>query len=76
MQPAEMFTQDLKFYCLLLEKKVYLINFSIKFNEMKFYTVLMNWSIREKMLTYFNNKFRPVNRMHCIKYSVNISLLT
>ena len=76
MQPAEMFTQDLKFYCLLLEKKVYLINFSIKFNEMKFYTVLMNWSIREKMLTYFNNKFRPVSRMHCVKCGVNISLLT
>jgi len=37
------FTHDFKFYCLFLEKKVYLINFSFKFNEMKFYSVLMNW---------------------------------
>ena len=50
------FTQDFKFYCLLLEKNVYLLNFSFKFNEIKFYTMLMNWSIREKMLSYFYNK--------------------
>ena len=31
----------------------------------------MNWLIREKMLTYFYNKFRPVNCMHYIKYGVN-----
>ena len=24
----------------------------------------MNWLIREKMFTYFYNKFRPVNCMH------------
>ena len=28
------------------------------------------------MFTYFYNKFRPVNRMHYIKYGVNSSLLT
>ena len=36
----------------------------------------MNWSIREKMFTYFYNKFRPVNCMHYIKCGVNSSLLT
>jgi len=36
----------------------------------------MNWLIREKMFTYFYNKFRPVNRMHYIKYDVNSSLFT
>jgi len=36
----------------------------------------MNSLIREKMFTYFYNKFRPVNRMHYIKYGVNSSLLT
>ena len=36
----------------------------------------MNWLIWEKMVTYFYNKFRPVNRMHYIKYGVNSSLLT
>jgi len=36
----------------------------------------MNWLIREKIFTYFYNKFRPVNRMHYIKYDVYSSLLT
>ena len=36
----------------------------------------MNWLILEKMFTYFYNKFRPVNRLHYIKYGVNSSLLT
>jgi len=36
------FTGDFKFECLLLEKKAYLIDFSFKFNEMKFCTLLMN----------------------------------
>jgi len=31
----------------------------------------MNWLIWEKMFTYFYNKFRPVNRMHYIKYGAN-----
>ena len=35
----------------------------------------MNWLSQEEMLTYFYNKFRPVNRMHYIKCSVNSSLL-
>jgi len=73
----EFFTGDFKFYCLLLEKKkAYLIDFSFKFNEIKFCTVLMNWLIREKMFTYFYNKFRPVNLMYYIKRGVNSSLLT
>ena len=72
----EFFTGDLKCYCLLLEKKAYLIDFSFKFNEIKFCSLLMNWLIREKMFTYFYNKFRPVNQMHHIKYGVNSSLLT
>ena len=71
-----LFTQDFKFYYLLLEKKASLIDFSFKFNEIKFCTVLMNWLIQEKMLNYFYNKFRPVNRMHYIKCGVNSSLLT
>ena len=36
----------------------------------------MNLLIREKMFTYFYNKFRPVNRMYYIKCAVNSSLLT
>jgi len=36
----------------------------------------MNWLIREKIFTYFYNKFRPVNRMYYIKCGVNSSLLT
>jgi len=71
------FAGDFKFYCILLgEKKSYLIDFSFKFNEIKFCTLLMSWLIREKMFTYFCNKFRPVNHMHCMKYGVNSSLLT
>jgi len=36
----------------------------------------MNWLIWKKMLTYFYNKFRPVNHMHYTKCGVNSSLLT
>jgi len=57
-------------------EKAYLIDFSLKFNEIKFCTVLMNWLIWEQMFTYFNKKFRPVNRMYCIECGVNSSLLT
>jgi len=32
----------------------------------------MNWLIWEKMFTYFYNKFRPMNRMHYIKFGVNV----
>jgi len=64
-----------KFLCMLLEKKSYLIGFSFKFNAIKFGNLLMNWFIQEKIFTYFYNKFRPVNRMHYIKYDVNSSLL-
>jgi len=49
--------------------------FSFKFNEIKFCTLLMNWLSREKMYTYFCNKFRSVNCMYCIKCGVNSSLL-
>ena len=28
----------------------------------------MNWLIREKIFTYFYNKFRSVNRMHYVKF--------
>jgi len=35
------------------KKKAYLIDFSLKFNAIKFYTVLMNWLIQEKVFTYF-----------------------
>jgi hypothetical protein len=64
-----------KFQCMLLEKKSYLIDFSFKFNAIKFGNLLMNWFIREKMFTYCY-KFRPVNHMHYIKFSVNSLLLT
>jgi len=71
------FARDFKFYCLLLGgEKASLIDFSFKFNEIKFCTVLMIWLIQEKMLTYFYNKYRPVSRMHYIKCVVNSSLLT
>jgi len=58
---------------LTLRKKAYLIDFSFKFNEIKFCTLLMNWLIQKKMFTYFYNKFRSVNRMHYIKCGVNSS---
>jgi len=70
------FSGDFKFLCLLLGKKTYLIDFSFKFNEIKFCTLLKNWLICKKMFTYFYNKFRPVNCMRYIKCGVNISLLT
>jgi len=57
-------------------EKTYLIDFSFKFNEIKFCTLLMIWLIWEKMFAYFYNKFRPVNHMHYIKCGVNSSLLT
>jgi len=60
---------------MLLEKKLYLIDFSLKFNAIKFGNLLMNWFIQEKIFTYYN-KFRPVNHMHYIKCSVNSLLLT
>jgi len=61
---------------LTLRKKAYIIDFSFKFNEIKFCTVLMNWLIREKMFNYFYNKFRPMNHVYYIKCGVNSSLLT
>jgi len=61
---------------MLLENKLYLIDFSIKFIAIKFGSLLMNWIIREKIFTYCYNKFRPVNHMHYIKCSVNSLLLT
>jgi len=60
----------------LRKKKAYLLDFSFKFNEIKFCTLLMNWLIWEKMFTYFYNKFRPVNHISYIKCGVNILLLT
>jgi len=65
-----------KFQCMLLEKKSYLVDFSFKFNAIKFGNLLMNWFIWKKMLTCCYNKFRPLNRMHHVKCSVNSSLLT
>jgi len=61
---------------MLLKKKLYLIDFSFKFNEIKFCTLLMNWLTQEKIFTYFYNKFRSLNRMHYIKCGVKSSLLT
>jgi len=34
----------------------------------------MNWLIKEKIFTYFYNKFRSVNRTNYMKCGVNISL--
>ena len=48
----EFFTGSFKFYCLLLGKKAYLIDFSFKFNEIKFCTLPVNWLIRKKLFTY------------------------
>ena len=68
------FNGDFKFYCLLLERKAHRIDFSFRFNETKFCTLLMNRLIWEKIFTYFYNKFRPVNCMHFVKCGVNGSL--
>jgi len=43
------FPGDFKFYCVLL--KAYIVDFSLKFNEIKFCILLMNWLIWEKMFT-------------------------
>ena len=72
----EFFSGVFKFQCMLLEKKSYLIDFSIKFNAIKFGNLRMNWFIRKKIFTYCYNKFRPVDHMHYIKCGVNSSLLT
>jgi len=50
------------------------MDFSLKFNEIKFFTLLLNWLILEKIFAYFYNKFSPVNRVHYIKCGVNSSL--
>jgi hypothetical protein len=47
----EFFPGGFEFYCILLEKKLYLIDFSFKFNEIKFCTLLVNWLIRGKNVT-------------------------
>ena len=60
----------------LRKKKACLIDFSLKFNEIMFGAVLMNWLIQDKMFIYFYNKSRPVNRMYYIKCGVNSSLFT
>ena len=67
------FTGDFQFYFLVLEKSISRRPF-FKFNEIKFCTLLMNCLSREKLFTYFYNKFRPVNRMHYTKCGVNSSL--
>jgi hypothetical protein len=46
------------------------MEFSFKFNKIKFCTLHMNWLIQEKMFTYFYNKFRPVNHMHYIEFFI------
>jgi len=43
------FTGHFKFEYLLLEKKAYLIDFSFKFIEIKFCTLLMKWLVGKKM---------------------------
>jgi len=77
MFPARMFLLGiLNFNAYSLEKKLNLVDFSFRFNEIKFCCLLMNWLIQEKIFTYFYGKFRPVNRMRYIKCGVNSSLLT
>jgi len=66
----------IKFQCMLLEKKSYLIDFSFKFSAINFGNLLMNSFTWEKMFTYCYNKFRPLNHMHYVKCSVNSLLLT
>ena len=34
----------------------------------------MNWLIREKIFTYYYNKFRSVNKMYFIKCGVKVHL--
>ena len=60
-----------KLQCMLLGKKSYPLDFSFKFNAIKFGNLLMNCFIREKMFTYCYNKFRLLNCMHYVKCSVN-----
>jgi len=49
----EFFTGDFKFYFIFLGKKVYLIDFSFIFNEIKYCTLLLNWLIWEKNVHLF-----------------------
>ena len=46
----EFFTGDFKFQC-ILRRKVYLIDFTLKFNEIKFCSLLVNCLIWKKMFT-------------------------
>ena len=71
------FTQNFKFYCLLLgKKKAHVIDFSFKFNEIKFCTLFMNWLIWKKCSPIFIINLFLANPMHYIKCAVNSSLLT
>jgi len=77
MLPAGIFLLGiLNFNAYSQKKKTYLVNFSFKFNEIKFCGLLMIWLICEKIFTYFYGKFRPLNHMHYIKCGVSSSLLT
>jgi len=49
----EFFTGDFKFLCLLLGKKAYPIDFSLKFNEIKFCCLFMIWLIQKKISPFF-----------------------
>ena len=77
MLPAGIFYWGFEILMLTLreKKKTYIIDFSFKFNDIKFCTLLMNWLIWQKIFTSFYNKFRPVNCMYYIKCGVNSSLL-
>jgi len=38
---------------LTLRKKAYLLGFSFKFKQIKFYALFMDWLFQEKMFIYF-----------------------
>jgi hypothetical protein len=60
----------------LSKKKSYPIEFSFKFNYVnKILQSVYELVYLGKNVPYFYNKFKPVNRSHYIKFSVNSLLL-
>lgn len=53
------------------EREASLIDLPLKFKEIKFGNLSMNWLTQDNMLTY--NKFSPVNCIHYLKCSINIT---
>jgi hypothetical protein len=66
---------DLNFCAYSQKKKSYLLHFSFKFNQVKFFALFMNWLIHKKIFTSLIINL-GLNCMRFIKCSSNTLLLT